>query len=281
MIPILKDYENYENNENYQNDNIINQITQYLNNPDINNNKIEELYRSVFYNNSIVKYELLENLIKRKINGKVSSYLYEILKDDIISNKLLIKNQICQYLICKSDFESISWLFENLFILQLDINNNINKFINDVLLWCLIIKEYEKLEFILNYKSNTINVEDIVKSACYNFITNYIIYHEKQLSYEFKINSVYQNNILREYLTYRCMKFGRTPIQFMISIGSLETIDFVFNNPEVNEFVFSLDNNNKNIIDIIKIQNCYVTDYNTKKELINKIEGKINIDFFI
>ena len=101
------------------------------------------------------------------------------------------------------------------------------------------------------------------------------------MSFEFKINSVYQNNILREYLTYRCKKYGRTPIQFMISIGSLETIDFVFNNPEVNESVFSFDNNNKNIIDIIEIQNSYVIDYNTKKELVNKIKGKINIDFFI
>ena len=251
--------------EKNENNIILDKLTQYLNNPDINIDRLNELYNSVFYDNSIVKYKLLENLIKQKINGPVSSYLYEALKEDIVSNKLLIKNQICQYLICKSDFQSISWLFENLFILQLDINNNINKFINDVLLWCLISKEFKKLEFILNYRSETINVEDVIKSTCYNFITNYIVYHEKQLSFEFKISSVYQNNILRKYLTYRCKKFGRTPIQFLISIGILETIDFVFKNPEVNEFVFSLDNNNRSIVDIIKIQNSYVTDCNTKK----------------
>jgi hypothetical protein len=149
-------------------------------------------------------------------------------------------------------------------------NKNLNKFINKILLHFYCNRMNQDFINLLNYKSSKINIKKIITQTCNNFLTYYILYEDCHLDFCNKLDTIY-NSDLKELLLYKCENFGRSPLQYLISFGNYQIIDFIKNKNDLIFNIQELDNKNMNIFEIVKGQSSIIiTDYK-KNIIINKL----------
>ena len=190
------------------------------------------IYNNIMYNNNDnhIKCQFIDCLINSNIfSYEVKNYIYKLFKEDII-NKNFIKNNLIDYFVTNENINSLLWLIENYNDLKFNIYNDLNSFLNSILLYYFLEDNTFLLNSILEYKSKNINVLSIISKKCLNFLTTYIndylVKSDNNVIHNV-LTKIYENKALTSLLLYKCEKFNRSPLQFLISIGNYKIICFI------------------------------------------------------
>ena len=235
------------------------------------------------YNNTMhinkdnnVKCQFIDYLINNNFYSyEIKNYIYNLFKTDIINKKILIKNNLIEYFVTNKNINSLFWLIENYNDLKFNIYNDLNSFLNNILLHYFLEDNTFLLNSILEYKSENINVASIISMKCLNFLTTYIndyLVKSDNNVINNVLTKIYENETLRSLLLYKCERFNRSPLQFLISIGNYKIISFIKSKKDLSENIFQLDKNNMNIFQIVDIQSEIISSKYIKEKVKSALE---------
>ena len=227
----------------------------------LNNDDVYLISYNILNNKKIKKYEIIRELLEKKLNFDDRLSYLAIIYDDIkilelCKNNNLIKDNINKYIIEKPDINIIKWLINNNF---LDIR--------DLCVDMIKKKNYKIVEWL--YLNKHINEQYIItKAILFNdiYMLNFIFI---QSGYEFFHN---------EFIIYRMMNKMKLPV-----IKWFLQKNIVFNTDNLFKLAFT-DNNIDDSMRILKI--CYqykldIYDKNLNLKYLNNnkiLLNEINLD---
>lgn len=236
------------------------------------------IYNNIMYNNNDndIKCQFIDYLINNNIYSyEVKNYIYKLFKEDIINKKLFIKNNLIDYFVTNENINSLLWLIENYNDLKFNIYNDLNSFLNNILLYYFLEDNTSFLNSILEYKSKNINVLSIISKKCLNFLTTYIndyLVKSNDNVIQNVLTKIYENYKLKSLLLYKCERFNRSPLQFLISIGNYKIISFIKSKKDLSENIYQLDKNDMNIFQIVDIQSEIISSKYIKEKVKSSLQ---------